>query len=51
MTPPIKQKSLKVHTTPAFPSKRKPSPAELDWEEKILDPALQKSPELSLIHI
>jgi methylmalonyl-CoA mutase, N-terminal domain len=45
MTPPSKQKSLKIHTTPTFANKRKPSTAELEWEEKILEPALQKSPE------
>jgi len=45
MTPPIKQKSLKVHTTPTFASERKPSPAELEWKENILEPTLQKSPE------
>jgi methylmalonyl-CoA mutase N-terminal domain/subunit len=45
MTPPIKQKTLKVHTTQTFAAERKPSPAELEWEENILKPALQKSPE------
>jgi methylmalonyl-CoA mutase, N-terminal domain len=45
MTPPVKHKNLKVHTTPTFASKRKPSPAELNWEETILEPTLQKSPE------
>jgi methylmalonyl-CoA mutase N-terminal domain/subunit len=45
MTPPIKTKPPKIHTTPTFEGERKPSPAERDWEEKILKPALQKSPE------
>jgi methylmalonyl-CoA mutase, N-terminal domain len=45
MTPPMKQKSLKVHTTPTFANERKLSPGELEWEEKTLNPTLQKSPE------
>jgi methylmalonyl-CoA mutase N-terminal domain/subunit len=41
----MKQKSLKVHTTPTFANERKLSPGELEWEEKTLNPTLQKSPE------
>jgi methylmalonyl-CoA mutase N-terminal domain/subunit len=47
MTPPTKQQSLKVHTTQSFAAVRKPSPAELAWEDKSLRPALEKSPELA----
>src|ERR1700690_3710114 len=45
MTPPMKQKSLKVHTTPTFANERKLSPGELEWEEKTLAPTLERSPE------
>ncbi|HKS82777.1 MAG TPA: methylmalonyl-CoA mutase family protein [Candidatus Acidoferrales bacterium] len=38
-------RQLKIHTTPSFEAERKPSPAERDWEEKTLAPAIEKSPE------
>ena len=33
------------HATAAPPSRREPSAAERDWEQKVLEPALAKSPE------
>jgi len=36
---------LKIHTTPTFEGERNPSPAEREWEENILAPALEKSSE------
>jgi methylmalonyl-CoA mutase, N-terminal domain len=38
-------KEPKRQSTPSFVSERKPSAAEREWEEKILKPTLQKSPE------
>src|SRR5215469_15780106 len=38
-------KEPKTQTTPSFAHERKPSPAEREWEEKTLKPALEKSPE------
>ncbi len=45
MTPPTNSKPPKIHTTKSFEGKRKPSASELEWEEKTLNPTLQKSPE------
>jgi methylmalonyl-CoA mutase, N-terminal domain len=36
---------LKIHTTQTFEGERKPSPAEREWKENILAPALEKSSE------
>ena len=36
---------LKSNSAGALDAKRKPSPAELKWEEKTLRPTLEKSPE------
>jgi len=38
-------KDLKTQPTPTFEAQRKTSPAEREWEEKTLLPALQKSPD------
>jgi methylmalonyl-CoA mutase, N-terminal domain len=36
---------LKIHTTQTFEGERKPSPAEREWKENIVAPALEKSSE------
>ena len=38
-------KVIKTQPTPSFESDRKPSPAELEWESKTLEPTLKKSRE------
>jgi methylmalonyl-CoA mutase, N-terminal domain len=38
-------KVIKTQPTSTFESDRKPSPAELEWESKTLEPTLKKSPE------
>jgi methylmalonyl-CoA mutase, N-terminal domain len=38
-------KVIKTQPTPSYESDRKPSPAELEWETKTLEPTLKKSPE------
>ena len=38
-------KEPKSQSTPSFASERKPSAAEREWEEKILKPSLERSPE------
>jgi methylmalonyl-CoA mutase, N-terminal domain len=38
-------KVIKTQPTPTFESDRKPSPAEIEWESKTLEPTLKKSPE------
>ncbi len=38
-------KQVKIHTTPSFEGERRPSPAEREWEETTLKPAIGKSPE------
>jgi len=45
--PPDSSRNLSVPTSPTLESARRPSHAELEWEEKTLKPSLESSPERS----